>query len=47
LSWFLGFVFGWNAFGIWVALPISFFIRMLLGIAAYRRGTWARAGATI
>jgi len=47
LSWFLGFVVGWNAFGIWVALPISFVIRMLLGIAAYHRGTWARAGAAI
>jgi putative MATE family efflux protein len=44
LSWFLGFVIGWGAFGIWVALPISFFIRMLLGVAAYRRGRWARAG---
>jgi MATE family multidrug resistance protein len=47
LSWFLGFVVGWGAFGIWVALPISFVIRMLLGVAAYRRGGWARAGAAI
>jgi Na+-driven multidrug efflux pump len=47
LSWFLGFVVGWGAFGIWVALPISFVIRMLLGIAAYRRGHWARAGVTL
>ncbi|MGB5682674.1 MAG: MATE family efflux transporter, partial [Polyangiales bacterium] len=47
LSWLLGFVVGWGAFGIWVALPISFVIRMFLGIAAYRQGRWARAGATI
>ena len=47
LSWFLGFVVGWGAFGIWVALPVSFAVRMLLGIVAYRRGAWARAGATI
>jgi putative MATE family efflux protein len=47
LSWFLGFVVGWGAFGIWVALPISFVVRLGLGIAAYRRGTWAQAGATI
>jgi len=47
LSWFLGFVVGWGAFGIWVALPISFVIRMFLGIAAYRNGEWARAGATL
>ena len=47
LSWFLGFVVGWDAFGIWVAVPISFLVRMLLGILAYRRGDWARAGATL
>jgi Na+-driven multidrug efflux pump len=47
LSWLLGFVVGWGAFGIWVALPISFVVRMGLGIAAYRRGGWARAGATV
>lgn len=47
LSWFLGFVAGWGAFGIWVALPISFVVRMLLGILAYRRGRWAQVGATI
>jgi MATE family multidrug resistance protein len=47
LSWLLGFVVGWGAFGIWVALPISFVVRMALGILAYRRGAWARAGATI
>jgi putative MATE family efflux protein len=47
LSWFLGFVVGWGAFGIWVAVPISFVVRMYLGILAYRKGSWARAGATI
>jgi len=47
LSWFLGFVVGWGAFGIWVALPVSFVVRLGLGIVAYRRGTWAQAGATI
>jgi putative MATE family efflux protein len=47
LSWFLGFVVGWGAFGIWVALPVSFVVRMGLGILAYRRGAWARAGASV
>ena len=47
LSWFLGFVVGWGAFGIWVAVPVSFGVRMCLGILAYRKGSWARAGATI
>jgi putative MATE family efflux protein len=41
LSWFLGFVVGWGAFGIWVALPISFVVRMGLGIVAYRHGSWS------
>jgi putative MATE family efflux protein len=47
LSWFLGFVVGWGAFGIWVALPLSFVVRLGFGIAAYRRGAWAQAGASI
>jgi putative MATE family efflux protein len=47
LSWFLGFVVGWGAFGIWLAVPVSFLVRMCLGILAYRKGSWARAGATI
>jgi len=47
LSWFLGFALGWGAFGIWVALPLSFVMRMCLGIVAYRRGGWARSGTTI
>jgi putative MATE family efflux protein len=47
LSWVFGFVVGWGAFGIWVALPISFVVRMGLGILAYRQGGWARTGAAI
>lgn len=47
LSWFLGFVLDWGAFGIWVALPLSFVARMSLGIIAYRSGRWARAGSTV
>jgi putative MATE family efflux protein len=47
LSWFLGFVVGWGAFGIWVAVPISFVVRLGLGVLAYRRGAWAQTGATI
>ncbi len=47
LSWFLGFVIGWGAFGVWVALPLSFVVRLALASTAYRRGRWAREGATI
>ena len=47
LSYVLGFVVGWGAFGIWVALPVSFVVRMLLGIYAYQLGRWARVGEVI
>lgn len=47
LSWFLGFVVGWGAFGIWIALPVSFLVRMCLGVLAYRRGRWATVGDTV
>ena len=47
LSWFLGFVLDWGAFGVWVAVPLSFGLRMCLGIAAYRHGGWARLGASV
>jgi len=47
LSWFLGFVVGWGAFGFWVALPISLVVRMALGVFVYRLGRWAKAGAAI
>ena len=47
LSWFLGFVVGWGAFGIWIALPVSFVVRMGLGIRAYRIGRWARVGVSV
>ena len=47
LSWLLGFVLGWGALGIWVALPLSFGLRMCLSILAYRHGGWARSGSTI
>ena len=47
LSWLLGFPLGMGPFGVWLAFPLSFVLKMLLGIAAYRRGDWARAGATV
>ncbi len=47
LSWFLGFVVDWGALGIWLALPISFFVRMCLGVVAYRTGRWAQVGSAI
>lgn len=47
LSWFLGFELGWGAFGVWVGLPLSFVVKMLHGGLEYRRGNWAKLGATV
>ena len=46
LSWLLGFPLGLGPFGVWVAFPLSFVIKMLLGIAAYRKGDWVHLGET-
>ncbi|MBO6935076.1 MAG: MATE family efflux transporter [Deltaproteobacteria bacterium] len=47
LSYVLGFPMGLGPFGVWLAFPLSFVVKMLLGIGAYRRGTWAQTGATV
>ena len=44
LSVFLGFGLGWGAFGIWVAFPIAFVVKMFHGWWAYRAEGWARTG---
>ena len=43
LSWLLGFPLGLGPLGVWVAFPISFLVKMALGIVAYRKGDWAHA----
>lgn len=43
LSWALGFPLGLGAFGVWIAFPISFALKALLGFLAYRSGKWAQA----
>lgn len=47
LSYLLGFPLGLGPFGVWLAFPLSFVVKMGLGIAAYRRGHWAQTGATV
>jgi putative MATE family efflux protein len=47
LSYLLGFPLGLGPFGVWLAFPLSFVVKMGLGIAAYRRGHWAHTGATV
>jgi len=47
LSYVLGFPMGLGPFGVWLAFPLSFVVKMGLGIAAYRRGRWAQTGSTV
>lgn len=47
LSYLLGFPLGLGPFGVWLAFPLSFVVKMGLGIAAYRRGHWAQTGSTV
>lgn len=45
LSYLLGFTAGLGPFGIWFAMtPCAFAVRLLLGVAAYREGSWAKPG---
>ena len=47
LSWFLGFPMGLGTFGVWAGFPLSFFAKAGLGMYFYRRGAWAKVGATV
>lgn len=40
----LGFPLGLGAFGVWLAFPLSFVLRIWLTDRAYRGGTWAKLG---
>lgn len=40
----LGFVVGWGAFGVWLAFPVSFVLRIWLTDRAYRSNVWAKVG---
>ncbi|NOY91681.1 MAG: MATE family efflux transporter [Deltaproteobacteria bacterium] len=46
-SWILWRVLGWQAFGIWLAFPVSFGLKAALGWLAYLRGRWAVPGARL
>lgn len=45
LSWVFGFPLGLGVFGVWLAFPLSFVVKGLWGVVAYRQGSWARLGA--
>jgi putative MATE family efflux protein len=40
----LGFALGLGVFGVWLAFPLSFLLRVWLVQRAYRKNTWARVG---
>jgi putative MATE family efflux protein len=44
LAAILGFVFDWKAFGVWLALPLAFLVKIALAMSAYKAGDWARTG---
>lgn len=46
LSLLLGFALGLGPLGIWLSLPFSYLAKLGLALVAYRRGKWARVGAT-
>jgi len=43
-SYILGFVVGWSAFGVWVAFPAAFALKLVWGIVEYRRERWNKTG---
>ena len=32
-------------FGVWLAFPLGFVLKAILGLIAYRSGTWAKVGS--
>lgn len=47
LSALLGFTFGLGPFGVWLAFPLSFLVKVGLSAAAYRFSSWDRVGARV
>lgn len=44
-SYVLGFTFGLGPWGVWVAFPGVFFLKLAWAAVEYRRGKWAKTGA--
>ena len=45
LCWVLGSLMGMGPFGVWLAFPIGFVFKAILGFIAYRAGAWAETGS--
>ncbi len=35
---------GFGAWGVWAAFPLSYVLKVMLGVLAYRSGAWAKVG---
>ena len=46
LSALLGFTLGLGTFGVWFAFPLALALKSVLGVRDYRRGAWAKVGAS-
>ncbi len=44
LSWILGFPLGLATAGVWAGFPLSFLVKGVIGVRAYRKGKWAKVG---
>lgn len=44
LSAFLGFTMGWGAFGVWVAFPATFLLKVACDLIVYKQDKWAQLG---
>lgn len=47
LSWVLGFPVGWGTFGVWLALPLAFVGKAVMGSYFVAKGDWAKTGAQV
>ncbi len=47
LSWILGFTFGLGTFGVWLALPLAFVGKAILGAFFVAKGDWAQTGSRV
>jgi putative MATE family efflux protein len=47
MSYILGFSLGFGLWGIWGAFPLAFGLKAIWGWVEYRRGDWAKVGATV
>ena len=40
LSWVLGYTLGLGLFGVWIALPVEYYLRALIIVPRFNSGAW-------